>query len=164
MARPIPRQCELFIKEGEAYAKALPDGSCRSYQDQEGNWTIGWGSTGPDIGPNTIWTRAKAEERFKRDVAFFGRAAERLTSAKLNDDQFSALVSFLYNIGDSALNNTTTGRLFREGKINEAFLRFPLWNKITINGQKVVSSGLTKRRKDELALSRGNWKPQGGTA
>lgn len=162
MAREVPSVCVEFIKWYEKYHKALPDGGCRSYLDQRGTWTIGFGSTGPDVGPRTVWTRAYAEKRLSEDIGRAARAAERVTSAPLTDNQFSALVSLLYNAGVNCLNDTITGRLFREGRVDEAFLRFPLWNKVRINGTLVASAGLTSRRKAELALSRGNWKPGGG--
>ena len=56
---------DVLIKPFEGLAKRLPDGTVTSYPDPgtKGHpWTIGYGSTGPDIQPGTIWTIKKCED------------------------------------------------------------------------------------------------------
>jgi lysozyme len=56
-------------------------------------WTIGWGSTGPDIVKGTRWTQAEADARFARDSSLlryhkagnYAAAAKAFASWKFND-------------------------------------------------------------------------------
>ena len=67
--------------------------------------------------------------------------------------QFDALVSFAFNVGIGALENSTLLKRVRlnpsDPTIKDAFM---LWNKVTIGGKKVVNDGLITRRKNEYKL------------
>ncbi|MTK63036.1 MAG: glycoside hydrolase family protein [Methanobacterium sp.] len=49
---------------GELYTKLCEGLRLRAYQDQKGVWTIGYGCTGPGIGPGVVWTKERAEAEF----------------------------------------------------------------------------------------------------
>ena len=90
---------EGLIKPFEGYHKKLPDGGCLAYPDPGTGaepWTIGWGSTGPDIRPGTTWSLEAAQSRLSAEVAHFAVGALRL-SPKLKDApprRFAAIISF----------------------------------------------------------------------
>lgn len=81
---------------------------------------------------------------------------------KLNDNRYSALVSFIYNVG---VGRPRLGGK-REGFLGSTLLQvinqapgapgirteFAKWNKGTVNGRRVVLPGLVSRRKDEADL------------
>jgi GH24 family phage-related lysozyme (muramidase) len=143
-----------LIKSFEGYARKRADGSVEAYPDPGTGgdpWTIGWGSTGPDIKPGTVWTRAQADERFAQHIGRF----EREVIAALGDaihatsqPQFDALVSFQYNTG--AIASSTLLRKHKAGDYAGAANEFGRWKKA---GGKVLP-GLVRRRAAEAQLYR----------
>lgn len=147
-----------LIERFESYAKELPNGCCKAYPDPGTGgapWTIGWGSTGPDIGPCTQWTRQEADDRFKADVAKVAANVTRLLGfAPTNQHQFDAFVSFAYNVGIANFGSSTLLRKHKKGDFVGAAAEFPKWNHA--NGK--VMPGLTRRRAAEAELYRsGSW-------
>lgn len=111
-------------------------------------FTIGWGSTGPDIGPGTVWTQEEADARFLDDLTKFGDGVDRLVRVPLTDNQFAALVSFAYNVGLGALAGSTLLRKLNAGDYQGAADQLPRWNK----GGGRVLPGLVRRRAREREL------------
>lgn len=119
-------------------------------------WTIGWGSTtdeqGKPIKPGTVWTQARADQRFRQHLAQFeAEVRQLLGDTPTTQGQFDALVSACYNIGIGNLGGSTLVRLHKAGRFNEAAEQFARWNKA--NG--IVMPGLTRRRAAEAAIYRG---------
>jgi GH24 family phage-related lysozyme (muramidase) len=120
----------------------------KAYVCPSGVLTIGYGHTGDVYEGQTI-TQAQAEQLLKQDILDFEQGVERLAGSMVqNDDQFSALVSFAYNVGLGALANSTLLRLLNQGKYSEAADQFLRWNK----GDGEELPGLTRRRKAERSL------------
>ena len=143
-------------------ARAINDAGVRLVQEFEGckleaypdpgtggePWTIGFGSTGPDIGPGTVWTQEEADARFVDDLTKFGDGVDRLVRVPLTDNQFAALVSFAYNVGLGALAGSTLLRKLNAGDYQGAADQLPRWNKAA--GR--VLPGLVRRRAAEREL------------
>ena len=75
-----------IIAKWEGMATKLPDGRYQAYPDPGTGgkpWTIGVGTTGPDVGPDTIWTREQCLERFHADLAGFGAKVAALLKTAL---------------------------------------------------------------------------------
>ena len=126
-----------------------PQDRAPGWQGMSGTpWTIGYGSTGPDIKEGTVWTKQQAESRFENDLANFADQVKNLVKVQLTPNQFGALVSLTYNIGAGNLSTSTLLKLLNAGKFAEAADQFPAWNKA---GGK-VEKGLVKRRAAERAL------------
>jgi lysozyme len=129
----------------------LPDGRFQAYPDpgsKDGRpWTIGWGSTGPDVTPGTIWTQEQCDERFTRDLGRYAAEVSRaLGDSPTTQNQFDALVSFHYNTG--AIAKATLTQRHKAGDYAGAREAFAWWNK---NDGKVMR-GLVLRRKAEADL------------
>lgn len=125
--------------------KAYPDPGSRDGHP----WTIGWGSTGPGIGPGVVWTQEQADARFLEDLTKFGEQVARLLGdAPTTAHQWAALVSLAYNIGTAALAKSTVLRRHKAGDYAGARAAFAMWNK---NDGKVMA-GLTRRRAAEAAV------------
>jgi len=112
-------------------------------------WTIGWGSTGPDIRKGTVWTQEQADARFAEHLDHFGQGVAALVkTAPTTAGQFAALVSFAYNCGLGSLKTSTLLRMHLEGDYAGAVGQFARWNRA---GGKVLP-GLTRRRAAEAKL------------
>lgn len=122
-----------------------------SYQDIAGVWTIGYGHT-ETAGPNQRINEREAEELLRHDLGPRERAVEQLSSVALNQNEFDALVSFVFNVGAEAFRNSTARkRLNRNDRIGAAEA-LTWWNKATVNGVLREVRGLTRRRAAEKAL------------
>ena len=141
-----------LIKDFEGLAKVRPDGLVEAYPDPGTGgapWTIGWGATGADIGPGTVWTRSECDARLAIDVARHAADVVRaLGDAPTTQAQFDALVSFHYNTG--AIARATLTRRHRQGDFAGAAAEFARWNRA---GGRVMA-GLTRRREAEARLYR----------
>lgn len=122
-----------------------------AYIDPVGVPTIGYGHTG-SVQMGTTITEAKAEALLKQDLSGHEAAVTSRVNVPLNEDQFSALVSLAFNIGNGAFANSTLLRKLNEGKYAAAAKQFDVWVKGTINGEKVTLAGLVRRRAAERAL------------
>ncbi len=118
-----------------------------SYQDMVGVWTIGWGCT-QGVTPNMTITEDQAEQMLADALAAHQMAVESYLIVDVNDNQFGALVSFDYNLGDSSLHTSTLLKLLNEGNPTAAAEEFLKWDHA---GGQVVA-GLLRRRQAERAL------------
>jgi len=110
-------------------------------------WTIGWGATGMDIGPSTVWTQAQADADLQKRIDKLGESIDNY-SVPLTCNQKGALVSLAYNIGIGNLGTSTLLKCLRRGDIAGASSQFLAWNKAA--GK--VMQGLVNRRKAEKAV------------
>ena len=114
-------------------------------------WTVGWGSTGPDIGPGAAWTKDQADARFAKDLARFEVGVSKGAGVSLKQHQFDAMVSFAYNVGLANFLSSTLLKMVNAGDFSGAAKQFSRWDK---NDGKVMT-GLTRRRKAEMKLFSG---------
>ena len=123
------------------------------YKCSAGVPTVGYGCTrGFDRRPIKMSmgsiTEEQANELLKRDITSAERSVSRLIKVELNGNEFSSLVSFVYNLGSGNLQSSTLrsklNRDDRKGASNE----FPKWRKA---GGKVLK-GLVLRREAERNL------------
>lgn len=139
-----------LIKRFEGCARRIGRGLVEAYPDPGTGgapWTIGWGATGPGIGPGTVWTEAEAGARLERDLErYAAEVAEALGGAPTTQPQFDALVSFHYNTG--AIGRATLTRKHVAGEYAGAAAEFARWNRA---GGRVMR-GLARRRAAEAAL------------
>lgn len=145
---------KVLIRKWEGCAKHRADGMIEAYPDPgsaDGHpWTIGWGSTGADIAPGTVWTQAQCDARFDRDIQRYVRDVTRaIGPAPTTSGQFDALVSFHYNTGK--IGTATLAKLHRQGRFAETQAEFGKW---VYNNHKVMQ-GLVNRRAAEAALYAG---------
>lgn len=114
--------------------------------------TIGYGHTkGVKMGM-TI-TKAQAEQYLRDDLAWAESAVNRLVKVKINQNQFDALVSFVFNLGEANFASSTLLRKLNNGDYEEAANQLLRWNKQrTASGKLVVLDGLTTRRQKEKEL------------
>lgn len=134
-----------------------------AYLDPIGIWTIGWGHAivfgteflrdaankrvARSLYPGGI-TKEKAEEFLRADLEETEREVEHLVKVPISDNQFSALVSFTFNVGASNLRKSTLLRRVNQSRFDLAADQFARWDKA---GGRVFS-GLVRRRGAEKDL------------
>lgn len=122
--------------------------SLKSYQDIGGVWTIGYGSTGPDIGPNMTWSEQDADQRLNLDVMAIENQIKKLVVVPLTENQEAALTSFVYNEGIGHLESSTLLKMLNDKDYNGAADQFLRW--VKVDGQSV--DGLKNRRTMERQI------------
>lgn len=120
----------------------------KAYHDSVGVLTIGYGHTGPDVVEGQVVTPEQADALLQGDLLMTESAVGRMLRVKANENQFSALVSFAFNLGAGALRNSSLLRFFNAGNVQAAADQFLIWN----HAGGEVLQGLTLRRKAERDL------------
>jgi GH24 family phage-related lysozyme (muramidase) len=139
-----------LVRRFEGCARRRADGLVEAYPDPGTGgapWTIGWGATGPGIGPGAAWTPAQCDARLAADLArHAAEVAQAIGGAPTTQAQFDALVSFHYNTG--AIGRATLTRRHVAGDHAGAAREFGRW--VRAGGR--VMAGLVRRRAAEAAL------------
>jgi lysozyme len=143
-----------FNDAGLQLLKKLEGCRLTAYVDQAGVWTIGYGHTGHEVVPGLCWTQSHADAALQDDVEQFSGSVDNLVETDLNDNQFSALVIFAYNIGLAAFSASTALRHVNADDFASVPPAMMLWDKIhdPTSHQLVVSPGLVARRQAEIKL------------
>jgi len=133
--------------KGIALIKEFEGLRLKAYLCPGGVWTIGYGHTA-GVKSGMVITEAQAEEYLKADLIVFERYLNGLGLA-LNQNQFDALVSFIYNVGTGNFSSSTLLRKVRanpqDNSIMDEFLRW-------VYSKGRVLPGLQRRRLDEMKL------------
>ena len=78
-----------------------------------------------------------------------------LVKVPLNQSQFDALVSWVYNLGPANLKVSTLLKKLNAGDYENIPNQIKRWNRATVNGEKKVLPGLTRRREAEALMFEG---------
>lgn len=118
-----------------------------AYQCSAGVWTIGYGHT-KGVRKGDTCTMDEATLFLKADVREAEKAVSSMVTVPLTSNQFSALVSFVFNVGSGAFGTSTLLCNLNAGAYMEVPVQLMRWNKA---GGKFIE-GLNKRRAAEAAL------------
>lgn len=131
-----------LIKQFEGF-RAMP------YQDEGGLWTIGYGCriSDPSTYPNGI-SESAAETLLMQKLMPMEYEINNDLQVTVNQNQFDALCSFVYNVGPTVFQNSTMLRLINANQLADAANQFPRWDHV--NG--APDQGLLNRRMKEQAL------------
>lgn len=110
----------------------------------ETNYTIGYGHSSKDIKKGQTITQAVADTYLKSDLAKFEKYVEKNTKFNLNENQFSALVSYTYNRGYKGFNELMSNSKTLSN-LSDNIVKY--WG-----SNKNYKDSLIKRRKKEQAL------------
>ena len=119
-----------------------------AYQDQRGIWSIGFGHTGAEVVEGLMWTQEQADTALADDLARRAEAPINSYLLPLNQNQFDALVSLVYNIGQGDFAISTVLRKLKQGDFPGAATAILMWCKV--NGE--TDPGLLRRREAEQAV------------
>lgn len=132
---------------GVALIKEFEGCALRSYQDSGGVWTVGFGHTSK-VGPATTCTADLALQWLKEDLEISESLISHYVSVPLSDNQFSALVSLIFNIGLVDFRDSTLLKMVNLGAWEKAADEFARWDKV----DGIPNSGILRRRIAERDL------------
>lgn len=124
--------------------------SLESYICPAGVLTIGYGSTGPHVKQGQKISEAEATVLLAKDMERFITSVDKSIKQPLTNNQRCALISFAFNIGTAAFEDSSLVKRINNGEnANKvASEELPRWTKA--NGTALA--GLVRRRNAELAL------------
>lgn len=131
----------LLVKTFEGYRD-------EAYICPGGKWTIGYGHT-KNVKQGDTCTQSEAEEYLKEDL----KVAEDAINAQglsLSQQQFDALVSFVYNIGTGNFQSSTLLKRLRQDTEDYETLEYE-WKRWKYSNKQVLK-GLVRRRAAEWSL------------
>ena len=149
---------QRLSKKGAAFIAHFEGFRGNLYNDPVGHATIGCGHLvhhGPINGsePEEFKrgiTRERAIELLQQDAASAAGAIASSVKVKLTQSQADALISFAFNVGNGAFNDSTLLKLLNQGDYGSVPAQLDRWTKAS--GRTLP--GLVTRRKAEGALFR----------
>ena len=146
MARKVNKAGFDLVKHFEGfYADA--------YVCPAGVWTIGYGHTG-GVKKGDKVTLDEAEALLEKDLNASGADVNRLVKVSLKDNQYAALVSFVFNLGAGSLASSTLLKKLNAGNYDDVPSEMARWVKAKDpkTGEKKTLAGLVRRRAAEGEL------------
>lgn len=149
-------------KEGLALIRRFEGFRARAYRCPAGVWTIGYGHTAqagpPAVAAGLEISEAEARRILARDVARVAGEVAPLLARPVSEAQFSALVSFAFNVGVAGFRGSSVLKAVNAGRFHEVPGRLKLWVKA---GGRVLP-GLERRRAAEAELFMSETPPAAG--
>lgn len=135
-------------KDGRDFIKKQEGIKYDVYLDGGGVPTIGVGHTTHVYEGMPTASEEQVDKWLTEDLCVAESAVNSFVHQKLTQNEYDALVSFIFNIGVTAFKNSTLLKLLNKGDKTGAAAQFLRWNQ---DNGKVVD-GLTKRRVREKTL------------
>ena len=140
-------------KAGRDLIKQFEGCKLKAYKCPAGLWTISWGLTfypdGRKVKEGDVITQQQAEEYFDAVVDNFAKQVDVLVKSNVTANNFSAIVSFAYNVGIGNLKKST---LLKKVNANPKDATIPAEFRKWVRANNVVLKGLVKRRDAEAKL------------
>ena len=118
-----------------------------AYQCAAGVWTIGYGHN-KGVQKGMVISEDTANEMLVEELNEYENYINTLVNVELNQNQFDAMVSWVYNLGGGNLKASTLLKVLNAGDYAGVPAQMMRWNKA---GGKVLE-GLTRRRQAEADL------------
>ena len=140
-------------KAGKDLIKKFEGCKLKAYKCPANVWTIGFGNTfyedGTKVKEGEVITQERADELFDIIISEFVRMTDVLVKSNVTENNFSALVSFTFNVGTGNLKKSTLLKKVnanpKDPSIKAEFMK---WTK----AKNVVLKGLVRRREAEAKL------------
>lgn len=144
----------MMTEEGISLIKKYEGCKLTAYKCPAGVWTIGYGNTfyedGSTVKPGDKITQERADQLFRNILEKkFVEPIRKLIVSDINDNMFSAIVSFTYNVGIGNLKSSTLLKKVNANPYDQTIsLEFKKW----VKSAGKVLSGLVRRRESESDL------------
>lgn len=146
--RDISENGYAIIRDAEGFRSI-------AYLDTGGVWTIGFGTikypNGTSVKKGDTCTRNEAEQWLKNDCQWVDACLDKYVKVNVSQNQFDALASFVYNIGETAFVKSTMLKALNAANYAGAAAQFDRW--IYDNGKKIEGLYNRRMREKELFLS-----------
>lgn len=153
-----------MTEEGLALIRRFEGFRDEAYRCPAGVWTIGYGHTSqagpPAVRPGLRMSEEEARRVLAADVEMFGNDVAALLVRAVSAAQFSALVSFAYNVGIGAFRRSSVLKAVNAGRFGDVPAALKLW----VKGGGRVLPGLERRRAAEAELFLSETAPEAGRA
>ena len=133
--------------EGLKMIKHFEGLELNAYQCAAGVWTIGYGHT-KGVQQGMVISEETANEMLVEELKEYENYINDMVNCPLSQNQFDALVSWVYNLGPANLQASTLLKVLNAGDYAGVPAQIKRWNKA---GGKVLE-GLTRRRQAEADL------------
>ncbi len=137
-------------KEGLSLIKKFEGCELEAYLCPAGVWTIGYGHT-KDVKEGDKINRDEADYLLQEEMIEYESYINDFVEVPLEQNQFDALCSWVYNLGPTNLKNSTMLKVLNEEKYSDVPQEIKRWNKA---GGEVLD-GLIKRREAEAKMFAG---------
>ena len=137
-------------QEGIALIKKFEGCELEAYKCAAGVWTIGYGSTKGVKEGDTI-TQEDADKLLTEEMSEYEGYINDMVNTDLKQNEFDALVSWVYNLGPSNLSSSTLLQKLNNKDWDDVPNQIKRWNKA--GGE--VKQGLVRRREAEALLFEG---------
>jgi lysozyme len=140
-------------KAGKDLIKKFEGCKLKAYKCPANVWTIGFGNTfyedGSKVKEGDVITQERANELFDIIISDFVRMSDALVKSDVTENNFSAIVSFAFNVGTGNLKKSTLLKKVnidpKDPTIKAEFMKWTRAN-------NVVLKGLVRRREAEAKL------------
>jgi len=140
-----------LVKKFEGLHKVTEQGDVRAYRCPAGKWTIGYGHT-RGVKSGLRASKGECDKMLLEDLHEAGNAVRSAVNVPLSQNQYDALVSFVFNLGAGNFRSSTLLKKLNKGLYEEIPAQILRWNKARVDGQLTELRGLTRRRTAEAAL------------
>ena len=133
--------------EGISLIKKFEGCELYAYQCSANVWTIVYGHT-KDVEPGMQITQEDAEQMLVDELHEYENYINEYVTAPLSQNQFDAMVSWVYNLGPANLKASTLLKVLNAGDYEGVPAQLKRWNKA---GGEILD-GLIRRREAEARL------------
>lgn len=142
-------------EEGVDFIKSKESWRPETYTDPVGVLTIGWGTTGSEARPGRRITKATGERLLHEAEGGLDeneRYVRNLVRVPLNQHQFDALVSLVFNMGVGNFMKSPVLQLLNRGQYEAAAQQMLRHNRGKVDGSMIALPGLKIRRHEEMSM------------
>ena len=140
----------IISEEGKNLIKKFEGCELEAYKCAAGVPTIGYGHI-KDVSMGMTITQSEADEMFNHEIKEYETYVNTAVTVPLSQNQFDAIVSWVFNLGNGNLKASTMLKVINSGDHAGVPAQIKRWNKA---GGKVLE-GLVRRREAEALLYQG---------
>ena len=134
-------------KEGLALIKRFEGCELKAYRCPANVLTIGYGHT-KNVTEDMEITQQEANDMLDEELIEYCEYIDKMVKVSLNQNQFDALVAWIYNLGPTNFRNSTLLTVLNQERYSDVPEQIKRWNKA--DGK--ILDDLIKRREAEALL------------